>query len=201
VNGYCIGIDFGGTFLKFGVLDGRLAAGPVVQLPTPDPPAGEALIEQMARGCRQALEAAGVRRSDVRAAGIGSPGPIDISAGRIVSLPNLPGLRDFPIRDRLAEALELPAFLENDANAAAYGEYIAGSGREARDMVFLTLGTGVGGGVVIDGRILHGAHDMAAELGHIIVEPDGESCGCGQRGCWSRAAKAALPRAARPADG
>lgn len=183
---YCIGIDLGGTFIKFGVMDADSAGGQTLQLPTPTDRGSAGVIEQIVDGARQVMQINGVRGQEVLGVGIGSPGPIDLSEGVILSLPNIPGMESCPLRDAVGEALELPAVLENDANAAAYGEYIGGAGKEAADMVMLTLGTGVGSGIIINGHILHGAHEIGGELGHMIVDPGGEACNCGQRGCLER---------------
>ena len=182
---WCIGIDLGGTFIKFVALDEQMTPGEVLQLPTPDG-GPDSVVEQMAAGAEALICDGGIDRERIRAVGIGSPGPISISSGTIISLPNIPGLDGCPIRDLVSRRLGLPAVLENDANAAAYGEYVCGAGKEARDMVMLTLGTGLGSGIIIDGRVLHGSHEIGAEIGHMIVQPDGEQCGCGQRGCLER---------------
>ena len=140
----------------------------------------------------------GLGREDVAGVGIGCPGPLDLDAGIVIGTPNIPGFENVPIRERVSQGTGLPAVLENDANAAALGEYLCGSGKDCRVMVLLTLGTGIGSGIVLDGRLLHGAHGIGAELGHMIVEPDGERCGCGQQGCLERYASATyLARHAR----
>jgi glucokinase len=124
--------------------------------------------------------------ADVLSIGIGAPGPLNICKGVVIAMPNIPGMENCALRDSVAEGVGARAVLENDANAAAFGEFIAGAGKGARDMVMLTLGTGVGSGIVIDGKVLHGAHDIGAEFGHMIVQPGGEKCGCGQVGCLER---------------
>ena len=177
----CVGIDLGGTFIKFGVLDRDNHGGEVMQLPTPS--SGDAVVETMVAGTEQVLQAGGWTLDDVACVGIGSPGPLDIHAGVILSAPNLKSLDGFPIRDRLSDALRLPTVLENDANAAAMGEFLLGAGEGCRKMVMLTLGTGVGSGIVYNGRLIHGAHGMGGELGHMIVSPGGRQCNCGQQGC------------------
>jgi glucokinase len=144
----------------------------------------------MAEGVRKILYNHSVRSEEVAGVGIGSPGPLSRKTGRIQAMPNVPGMENFPLRDRVAEELNFPATLENDANAAAYGEFLAGAGRGCRDMVMLTLGTGVGSGIVHDGEIIHGVHEMGGELGHMIVRPGGRQCGCGQRGCLEQYASA-----------
>jgi glucokinase len=186
----CVGIDLGGTFIKFVLVDEERGPSESMQLPTPLDRGPAGVVEQMAAGSRQLMAAHGLSDEDIVGVGIGSPGPINIAKGLVLATPNLPGLDNCPLRDLVSEALGFPAVLENDANAAAYGEYIAGAGKGTGDMVMLTLGTGVGGGVVIDGKLLHGRHDAGAELGHIILVPDGEPCGCGQRGCLEQYASA-----------
>lgn len=178
---YCIGIDLGGTFIKFVLVDDRGTPTETFQLPTPDHVDG--VVDQMVVGGRQALETHGVAPEDAVGVGIGSPGPLDIDKGIVLNTPNIGGMVNVPLRDRVSEGIGMPAVLENDANAAAYGEFIAGAGREARNMALLTLGTGVGGGAIVDGKLLHGSHGMGAELGHMIVQPGGRPCGCGQVGC------------------
>ncbi|MHC4986198.1 MAG: ROK family protein [Planctomycetota bacterium] len=182
----CLGIDLGGTYIKFGLLDADRTPGATLQLPTPTGEGSDGVVRQMIAGAEQALAEAGLHRDDLLGIGIGAPGPLDLDAGVVIAMPNVPGMEDAPLRDRLSEAFGCRAVLENDANAAAYGEYVCGAGKEARDMVMVTLGTGVGSGIVLDGRVLHGAHGIGAELGHMIIEPDGEVCGCGQRGCLER---------------
>jgi len=184
----CLGIDLGGTFIKFGCVDADMRAGETFQLPTPS--GAENVIAQMVAGARRLMDERGLGRRDVLGVGIGSPGPIRISEGIVVALPNIPGMNDVPLRDRVSEGLGIPAVLENDANAAAFGEFIAGAGKGTREMVMLTLGTGVGSGIVVDGKVLHGAHELGGELGHMLVAPGGELCGCGQRGCLERYASA-----------
>ena len=181
---YCVGIDFGGTNTKFCLLDGRSRPAGIFQLRTAR--SRQDIVDQMVNGVRKAMADQAVPADQVLGVGIGSPGPLDLAKGTILATPNIPGLENLPIRDLVSAGLGLPCVLENDANAAAYGEYICGAGREARDMVLLTLGTGIGSGIVIDGKVLHGSHNIGAELGHMLVEPNGEPCGCGQRGCLER---------------
>lgn len=187
---YCIGVDLGGSFIKVGALDQDNQAGRPLELPTPTDRGGDAVIQQMIDGARQLIERDRFDRRDIVGVGIGTPGPLKISEGILIDTPNIPGLKNIPIRDMIGKALGLPAVLENDANAAGLGEFLCGSGRGMRNMVLLTLGTGVGGGVIVDGKVLHGGHEIGAELGHIIVNPGGEQCNCGQKGCLERYASA-----------
>jgi len=184
---YCVGIDLGGTFIKFGLMGaGYRLVGKTFQLPTPTDRGGQGVVDQMAAGARRALAEAGVDPGDVAGLGIGSPGPLDLAAGVVIATPNIPGMRNLPLRDLLSEAMDLPAVLDNDANVAGFGEWLCGAGGRSGDMVLLTLGTGVGSGIVIDGKVFHGAHGIGAELGHMVLVPDGEICNCGQRGCLER---------------
>lgn len=182
---WCIGIDLGGTLIKFGALDESRHPGGMLQLPTPTDGA-EPVIAQMVLGAQRVMGLLAIGQDELVGVGIGAPGPLDISAGIVRAMPNIPGMENVPLRERICSALGARAVLENDANAAAFAEYLCGAGEETQNIVLLTLGTGIGSGVVIDGRILHGDHDIGAELGHMIVEPDGEKCGCGQRGCLER---------------
>ncbi len=180
----CVGIDLGGTFIKFGILDEqRRRVGDVFQVETPSGKTIDPVIEAMVSGAQQAIANAGLDPADVRGVGIGSPGPLSMSKGIVYDSPNIPGMKNVPLRQRIADGLGIPAALENDANAAALGEYLCGAGMGCQVMVLLTLGTGLGGGVVIDGKVLHGDHEIGAEIGHMMIVPDGLLCGCGQRGC------------------
>ena len=178
---YCIGIDLGGTYVKFGLLDDQRQPSEIFQLRTPA--GAKDVIRQMVHGARTLMAENDLVDSDIVGVGIGSPGPLNVRDGMIIAMPNIPGMDNCPIRDRVSDGLGLPAVLENDANAAAYGEFLCGAGQDVRSVVLLTLGTGVGSGIITDGRILHGAHDIGGEMGHMIVQPGGEPCGCGQRGC------------------
>jgi len=180
-----LGLDLGGTNVKAGVIDatGKLLAK--VSEPTNGAAGSERVIETMLQAGKQACEQANLTINDIAGIGIGSPGPINFEQGVIVNAPNLPGFENLPLRQRIADATGRPCVLENDANAAAFGEYWAGAGRDKsiRHLLMMTLGTGVGTGMIHDGRLIHGGHDSGAEGGHIIVEPNGRLCGCGQRGC------------------
>ena len=150
----------------------------------------DAIVAEMVTGLETVLAALSVDRSVLVGVGLVVPGPVSLHKGQIVQAANFPGWRKVPIRDQLHDALGVPVIFDNDGNAAAYGESWVGAGRGAPNMVMLTLGTGIGGGVIIDGDLLHGHFDNAAELGHMIVVPDGLPCPCGQRGCLEQYASA-----------
>lgn len=185
----CLGIDVGGTNIKVGLVaeNGEVVAA--MLRPTPQGPL--AALTVIAEMFDQLLRKANVRREDVQAAGIGTPGPLSPSKGVVYRCANLEGWVNVPIREQLAARLNLPVVFDNDGNLAGFGEYWAGAGGRSGDMVALTLGTGVGCGIIIDGRILHGHHENAAETGHMIVERNGRPCPCGQRGCLEQYASAA----------
>lgn len=181
---YYLGLDLGGTAVKAGVTNtrGKLLA----QTSAPTGPArAEAVIAAMVAAGEAAIAAAKVQRRQIAAVGILSPGQSSLQDGIVYRAANFPAWKNVPLRAKVSRALGIPGVLENDANAAAYGEYWAGAGkgRKIDNLVMLTLGTGIGSGFVYRGRVIHGSHDSAAELGHTIVEPDGAPCGCGQRGC------------------
>jgi len=187
---YTIGLDLGGTALKGGLCD---EAGKIVARQSWDTAAHlgpDHVFEVLVRASEELVAAAPGGRGAVSGLGLGSPGPLSHERGIIYGAPNLPGWRDVPVRARLSAATGLPVTLENDANAAAFGEFTAGAGSSVQSIVLLTLGTGIGGGVVLDGHLVRGAFDTAAEIGHMIVIPDGRPCPCGQRGCLERYASA-----------
>ena len=178
-----MGIDLGGTNLKAALVDrdGRIiakASQPVDVARGPD-----AVIDEMVAMVDSLLAGRSCDRSDLVCVGVGSPGPLSIREGRIHHSANLPGWRNVPLRDTLSEKLQRPVVLDNDGNAAAFGEFWVGAGGGCNDLVMLTLGTGVGAGVVLNGALVHGHFENAAELGHLIVEVDGLPCPCGQHGC------------------
>ncbi len=182
----CIGIDLGGTFTKFALMDEHGKMTRTFQLPTPLDKGGQGLVDLLVVGSQRLMSENSLAADDVLGIGIGSPGPISIRRGMILMLPNIPGMENLPLCEMVSSRLHRPVVLENDGNAAAYGEYICGAGKGGGDMVMLTLGTGIGSGIIIEGRIHHGKHEIGAELGHMIVDADGELCNCGQRGCLER---------------
>ncbi len=181
---YCIGIDLGGTYVKFGLLDEKRQPSETFQLRTPE--SSNDVVQQMVHGAEKLLAERRLSKADIVGVGIGSPGPLNLADGVVIAMPNVSGMENLPLRDLVGEGLALPAALENDANAAAYGEYLCGAAKGARNMVLLTLGTGLGSGIILDGEILHGSQGIGGEVGHMIVAAGGRLCGCGQRGCLER---------------
>jgi glucokinase len=174
-----LALDIGGTKLAAAVVepDGRfLSQARIPTAVTHDP---DALFADLARLCREVLDQAG---TSVGKIGVGCGGPMRYPAG-IVSPLNIPAWRDFPLGQRLADTFGLPWVIDNDANALVLGERWQGAGRGSNNVLGMVVSTGVGGGIVLEGRLLHGEHGNAGHVGHIIVWPDGPPCGCGTRGC------------------
>lgn len=196
---YYLGIDLGGTNIAAGIVneEGRILARKTV--PTEACRGEDAVIMRMADAARALTEEVGIPLSDIVSVGVGSPGAIDSAAGVVVSACNLP-FSNTPLAARLASLLGRPVKLENDANAAAWAEAVAGAARGSKDNVMVTLGTGVGGGIVIGGRLYGGYNGYAGEFGHMIIRDGGETCACGQSGCLEAYASAtALIRETRRA--
>ena len=180
---FYLGIDLGGTNIKSGVVDDTGRPLSSVSIETQADQGPEVGVENLARAGRMAVEASGLRWDQIAAVGLGSPGTMDLSRGMLLQPPNLPGWDDLPIRDLLAAKLDKRTILQNDANAAAFGEYWAGAGRNTRSLVLFTLGTGVGCGIITEGRIIEGRHSHGGECGHIIIQMEnGRRCGCGAYG-------------------
>ena len=181
---YFVGIDLGGTNIKAGIVDdlGRPLAW--LTVPTDVPKGPEDASIRMGKAVLQVAEKAGVNISDIGRVGLGSPGTMDIPAGKLLKPANLKGWDYFPLRDRVSQHCGLPVTFANDANAAAYGEFWVGSGRDFHSMVLFTLGTGIGSGIIIGDLCLDGEHSHGGECGHMIINcsPDARLCACGQRG-------------------
>lgn len=192
-----LAIDIGGTKLAAGVVDtnGRLLARE--EVPTRATEGLEPVLDRIVGLGRSLLSRPEVAGVPVHRIGVGCAGPVDLKAGLVFKPPNLPGWIRVPLTERLQHALGLPTILENDANAAALGEFRYGAGRGARSIVYMTVSTGIGGGIILDGKVWHGVKDAAGEIGHITVCPDGPLCGCGNRGCLE--AMASGPSIARRA--
>jgi glucokinase len=196
---FSIGVDLGGTNLRIAAMDEQGTLIEKVTLGTKVALGRDRVLDDM---CDAILRLSEKYQDSLRLAGIGIgvPGIIDMATGMIRESPNLPGWSDSAVRSEIEQRLHTRVILENDANAAAFGEKWLGAGRQVSDMAMLTLGTGVGGGIILGGRIWHGMNGMAGEFGHITVEPDGVRCGCGNTGCVEQYASAtAVMRMAKEA--
>jgi glucokinase len=197
MSNFAVGVDLGGTNLRIAAVDeqGRLIEK--VALGTKTGLGREHALNEMCEAIRH-LSDKYKSSGELMGVGIGVPGIIDLETGMIRKCPNLPGWPGYPVQDEIEKRLGAPVILENDANAAAFGEKWLGAGRQVSDMAMLTLGTGVGGGLVLRGQIWHGMTGMAGEFGHMTVDPEGQLCGCGNRGCLEQYASAtAIVRMAR----
>jgi glucokinase len=180
---YYLGIDLGGTNIKSGVVDDTGKPVSSVSLATEADRGPVVGLANLAEAGRRAVVASGLSWDDVVAVGLGSPGTMDIRGGLLLDPPNLPGWDNLPIREQLSQALGRPTVLQNDANAAAYGEFWAGAGRNTNSLVLFTLGTGIGCGIVEHGQLVEGQHSHGAECGHVIIEMlNGRECSCGRKG-------------------
>ena len=193
-----LGIDLGGTKILTAVTD---AQGNILSRDhsvTPAAKGPEAVIQSILESTGRALKQAGIAASDLAAIGVGAPGLSNPETGIVFTSPHLRGWKDVPLRDIIEQELGRKVFLINDANAAAIGELHFGGGRGARNFVYITISTGIGGGIIIDGKIYTGAIGTAGELGHMVIDDDGPSCSCGNRGCWETLASGtAIAREAR----
>jgi glucokinase len=198
---YYLGIDLGGTNIKSGVVDDHGRAVSAISVETEAERGPEVGLDHLAEAGRRAVAASGVSWDQIAGVGLGSPGTMDLGAGMLIEPPNLPGWNNLPIRQLLSERLNKPTVLQNDANAAAYGEYWSGAGKDAHSLVMFTLGTGIGCGIVLDGLILEGRHSHGAECGHIVIQMENaRQCSCGAYGHLEAYASAtALVKRAREA--
>jgi glucokinase len=183
MNDVCIGIDLGGTNVKIGCFDSDIRLLAKMSIPTEADFGPEHVVGRIDEASRKLLAQSGKSLEELCAVGIGTPGPANYAEGIIIRATNMPKFKNTPLRDMVAHKLGKPAILENDANAACWGEFVLGAGKDVTDMVFFTLGTGIGGGIVSKGKLVRGTGGNAAELGHTIIYPDGRLCNCGQKGC------------------
>lgn len=186
---YHLGIDLGGTNIAVGVVDENFKIVGRGKMKTNAPRPADEICDDMATAVKMAVEDAGLTMDDIDTIGIGAPGSINPHTGMIAVSNNLQ-FEKVPMGPMLKERLGRDVFIENDASAAAYGEFLAGAGRGTQDMVAITLGTGVGGGVIIGGKLFSGSNLAGGELGHTVIVQGGEQCTCGRKGCWEAYASA-----------
>lgn len=180
---YYVGIDLGGTNIVAGVVDEDYKIVAKASTKTNCPRPEKEIADDMAKMALQAVANANLTIDDIEWIGIGTPGIANSSTGIIEFAGNL-GFNNTPMVKYIKETIDKPVFIENDANAAAYGEYVAGAAKGAKNAVCITLGTGVGGGIIIDGKIYAGSNFAGAEIGHTVIEVDGAQCSCGRKGCF-----------------
>lgn len=185
-----IAADLGGTHLRVALIDERGQTLARSKNLTPQSTKGDEIVSALGQAARECVSEEAARSFQVRAFSIAVPGRIEAATGKVKKAPNLPCLNDFPLRAALERETGWPVVLENDANAAAVGEMWQGAVREHQSILCVTLGTGVGGGLILDGRLWRGAHGAAGEIGHVTVEPEGAACACGNHGCLESYASA-----------
>ncbi len=197
MSSFAIGVDLGGTNLRIAAIDESGSLLEKITMPTRVNDGPAAVIDRMCSSINQ-LVMKYAHGATLLGAGVGIPGIIEMRTGTLRESPNLPGWHNYMVRDAIESRLGVPVILENDANAAAFGEAWLGAAKHVSNMLMVTLGTGVGGGIVLNDQIWHGMTGMAGELGHVTVDPNGPVCGCGSHGCVEQYASAtAIMRMAR----
>jgi glucokinase len=195
-----LAFDLGGTKIAFGVVaeNGEVLGSDKIETLAKQGP--EQAIQRVNRAAQSLLQKLNIKPQELIGIGIASPGPLDISKGCVDGSPNLPGWTGYSIEQGLSSFFNLPARIDNDANAAALGEYKFGAGKNKKNMVYITVSTGIGGGVIVDGRLMRGANGNAAELGHLTLNINGPACPCGANGCFEMyASGTAIARRTREA--
>lgn len=175
-----IALDLGGTQTRAALVDEQGKVTNRVSLPTPAQADGDAVVAQLAEAARQAARDV----ADIKGVGLSSPGPLDTEKGTTINLPTIKGMINYPIRAALEEQLKRPVLLENDGISAAIGEWKFGAGQGLHTLVYVTLSTGIGGGVIINNTVARGHMGMASHVGHMCIQQHGLRCGCGNTGCW-----------------
>ncbi len=180
---YYIGVDIGGTNMRCAVIDGNHKLLSRLERPTLAQEGYDSVLARLNAEVDEVIAQSGVARKDVLAVGVGVPGMVDQKTGLIHTLTNMPGWHEVPLGEVFRQRTGIPTFVENDANCAGWGEYRAGAGAGCRNLAMVTLGTGVGGAFVLDGKLYVGHDGAAGEIGHICIEYGGRPCQCGARGC------------------
>ena len=177
-----VGVDMGGTKILSAVIDAEGNILGTAKVPTKAEEGTSVVIDRIANCIQKAIDESGVASDSIQAVGIGAPGPLDPATGVVIFAPNL-GWRDVPLKAELETRVGIPTFVDNDVNVGTLGEHVFGAGKDVQNVVGIFVGTGIGGGIILQGELFHGASKTAGEIGHIIVKADGPRCGCGTRGC------------------
>ena len=177
-----VGVDMGGTKILSAVIDAKGNILSTAKVPTKADEAPSVVIDRIADAIQKAIGKSGVNEASIEAIGIGAPGPLDPATGVVIFAPNL-GWRDIRLKDELETRVGIPTFVDNDVNVGTLGEHVFGAGQGVQNVVGIFVGTGIGGGIILQGELFHGASKTAGEIGHIIVKAGGPKCGCGTRGC------------------
>ncbi len=194
-----IGVDMGGTKILSAVIDPEGSILGTAKMSTKAEKGADAVIDRIAACVRKSVEKSGVSADAIEAIGIGAPGPLDPATGVVIFAPNL-GWRDVPLKTELETRTGFPTFVDNDVNVGTLGEHVFGAGQGVENVVGIFVGTGIGGGIILQGELFHGASKTAGEIGHIVVKAGGPRCGCGTRGCLEAlASRTAMARQLRRA--
>ncbi len=177
-----IGVDMGGTKTLAAVVNASGSILATAKIPTQAKDDTSIVIDRISDCIKEALQKSDIPEDTIRAIGIGAPGPLDPETGVVIFAPNL-GWKDVPLKTELEQRTGIPTFVDNDVNVGTLGEHTYGSGRGVQNLVGIFIGTGIGGGIIMNGKLFHGASKTAGEIGHIIVQEGGPKCGCGNRGC------------------
>lgn len=181
---YLVGVDLGGTKILAGVFSAGLKNVGTAKLSTKAMRGPEAVIERVARCIQDAVDECDLTQKQIRAVGIGAPGAIDPEAGKVIFSPNLPEWKDISLKKELEKILDVPVFVENDCNVCTLGVYETELHTKPRTMIGIFIGTGIGGGLMIDGKLYSGFNRTAGEVGHMVLEINGPKCACGNKGCF-----------------
>jgi len=185
---YVVGVDLGGTKILAGLFDGWLECIGTAKVSTKSQRGVESVVERIDRCVRDAVDEADLTMKQVAGVGIGAPGAVDFEAGNVIFAPNLDGWKDVPLKKELEKHLGLPVFVENDANIAVLGVHVAELKSKPRNVVGIFVGTGIGGGLIVNGELYSGFNHTAGEIGHMVIDVNGPKCGCGNKGCFEAVA-------------
>jgi glucokinase len=185
---YVVGVDLGGTKILAGIFDSAYECVGMAKLSTKSQRGVEAVVDRIDRCIRDAIDEADLSIKQVAGVGIGAPGAVDFGAGNVIFAPNLEGWKEVPLKKELEKHLGVPVFVENDANIAVLGVHVAELKGKPRHMVGIFVGTGIGGGLILNGELYSGSNHTAGEIGHMVLDVDGPKCGCGNKGCFEAVA-------------
>jgi glucokinase len=185
---YVVGVDLGGTKILSGLFDSSQACIGTAKVSTKPQRGVDAVIERIDRCVRDAVDEADLSLKQVAAVGIGAPGAVDFGAGTVIFAPNLEGWKDVALKKELEKHLDVPVFVENDANIAILGVHVVELKSKPRNVVGIFVGTGIGGGLILNGQLYSGTNHTAGEIGHMVVDVNGPKCGCGNKGCFEAVA-------------
>ena len=182
---YYIGVDLGGTNIAIGIVNDDKEIVLKKSIPTACPRSAEEIVDDIVKTINELCESFKISIDDLNWIGIGTPGSVNSKTGVVERAHNL-GFFDTPLKDLISNRVNIKCFVENDANAAAYGEFLAGAAKGSKDAICVTIGTGIGGGIIIDSKIYSGSNFFGAELGHMVIEMNGKQCNCGRKGCMEQ---------------